>query len=382
METPEGSPLPRLDLNWVDRAIGYPIGCDPRVTELAHSDDDDRRTLEWIVVEALSHPPCGVAFSGGRDSSALLALAASLARQHQLPMPLAFTNTYADVRTDETQWRRAVLDHLSLEAVEVNVRNEHLTVGAPAERMYRTNGLQFPANAVTHMTLAELVRGGTLLTGAGGDEVFGGRADPFFRWFRHKRPNPKDLVSLGQSKLPGAARRVGLELLDGHHWILPSVRSDLAKELGADHLTYPGRYSAALRRWVRDRYYIAIRQSLDAASAVAGASIVAPFFDRRFMAAWASRNGAAGPANRTAAMESLFGDLLPVSILTRTSKAEFSAAFHQIDGRFLAEWDGEGVPLELVDVEALRREWSLPTPHFSTSLMLQDAYFTWKGADS
>jgi hypothetical protein len=133
---------------------------------------------------------------------------------------------------------------------------------------------------------------------------------------------------------------------------------------------------------VRDRYYIAIRQSLDAASAVAGASIVAPFFDRRFMAAWASRNGAAGPANRTAAMESLFGDLLPVSILTRTSKAEFSAAFHQIDGRFLAEWDGEGVPLELVDVEALRREWSLPTPHFSTSLMLQDAYFTWRGVDS
>jgi asparagine synthetase B (glutamine-hydrolysing) len=374
--------LPRLELDSIDRAVGSPVGCDPRVPLLVRSSDDPRETLEAAILEALNHPPCGVAFSGGRDSSALLAVAVSVARRHQLAQPVAITNTYADPSTDESEWRCIVLDHLSVESIDVLVHDEHVTVGDQAERMYRANGLQFPANAVSHMTLAELVPGGTLLTGAGGDELFASRADPFFRWFRHKRPNPKDLVSLGRSKMPGAAARVGQDLLSAHHWIRQSVRADLALQVGEASLAYPGRYSAGLRRWVTDRYFIAGRQSLDAAGSVAGASIVAPFLDRRFMAAWASRNGPSGPRNRTAAMEELFGDLLPVSILGRMSKAEFSAAFHRVDERFLAEWGGEGVPLDLVDVEALRREWSSPTPHFATTMMLQDAYFTWKGDGS
>jgi asparagine synthase (glutamine-hydrolysing) len=104
----------------------------------------------------------------------------------------------------------------------------------------------------------------------------------------------------------------------------------------------------------------------------------APFFDRRFMSAWATKSGWAGPRNRTAAIEELFSDLLPPSVLRRTTKAEFSAAFHRVDEQFVSQWAGEGVPVDLVDTEALRREWSSPAPHFASALLLQDAYFTWK----
>ena len=46
---------------------------------------DPRRALEHVVREALLRPPCGVAFSGGRDSSAVLAVAAHVARRDGLP---------------------------------------------------------------------------------------------------------------------------------------------------------------------------------------------------------------------------------------------------------------------------------------------------------
>jgi hypothetical protein len=98
------------------------------------------------------------------------------------------------------------------------------------------------------------------------------------------------------------------------------------------------------------------------------------------MAAWADSNGRSGPRNRSAAMEQLFGDVLPAQTLHRQSKAVFNAAYHRVDQEFLSEWAGEGVPVELVDIEALREEWAKPAPHAGTYLLLQQAYFSWKQA--
>ena len=43
-----------------------------------------RGALEAAVLPALQRPPCLVSFSGGRDSSAVLAVAADVARRHGL----------------------------------------------------------------------------------------------------------------------------------------------------------------------------------------------------------------------------------------------------------------------------------------------------------
>ena len=49
---------------------------------------DPRPTLERILLGALQRAPCVVAFSGGRDSSALLAEATRVARVHGLEDPV------------------------------------------------------------------------------------------------------------------------------------------------------------------------------------------------------------------------------------------------------------------------------------------------------
>jgi len=54
---------------------------------------------------ALLRPPCVVAFSGGRDSSRLLAAAADLAAREDLAPPTAYTFRYPlDPAADESHW--------------------------------------------------------------------------------------------------------------------------------------------------------------------------------------------------------------------------------------------------------------------------------------
>jgi asparagine synthase (glutamine-hydrolysing) len=47
--------------------------------------------LERVVVPALRRPPCLVSFSGGHDSSLVLAAAARAARRERLPAPIPVT---------------------------------------------------------------------------------------------------------------------------------------------------------------------------------------------------------------------------------------------------------------------------------------------------
>src|SRR5579884_3063930 len=57
--------------------------------------------LESVLVAALSRPPCAVSFSGGRDSSAVLALATDAARRHGLELPVPVTMRFPSVTAAE-----------------------------------------------------------------------------------------------------------------------------------------------------------------------------------------------------------------------------------------------------------------------------------------
>src|SRR5487761_457194 len=71
--------------------------------------------MEATILPALARPPCVVQFSGGRDSSLVLAVAASLARREGMAPPVAFTHRFPAVPgADEDEWQELVIRHLGV----------------------------------------------------------------------------------------------------------------------------------------------------------------------------------------------------------------------------------------------------------------------------
>ena len=120
--------------------------------------------------------------------------------------------------------------------------------------------------------------------------------------------------------------------------------------------------------------------SLGSLGALAGghdARIAHPFHDARFLAALAALPPERRPASRTEAMTMLVGDLLPEALLSRSTKARFDQVFWTEHARELvADWQGEGVDEEIVDLDRLRAEWASPTPEAHTFTLLQSVWLT------
>jgi hypothetical protein len=112
----------------------------------------------------------------------------------------------------------------------------------------------------------------------------------------------------------------------------------------------------------------------------AGAFLVHPFLDPGFAAALARAGGRTGLGDRTAVTRTLFGDLLPNAVVSRSGKALFDEVlWSQRSRRFAEGWHGTGVDQELVDQTALRSEWLSPEPHSATSMLLQHAWLASAG---
>jgi hypothetical protein len=77
----------------LDIAYGSMIGIDPSAPGLPRipAGLSPLEALEQRLMPALCRPPCLVASSGGRDSSAVLAVTASVARREGLSLPIPTT---------------------------------------------------------------------------------------------------------------------------------------------------------------------------------------------------------------------------------------------------------------------------------------------------
>src|SRR3954470_25068106 len=104
-------------LDPLEVASGLVFGLDPNSAGLSGAEvASPRAALESAVLRALCRPPCVVSFSGGRDSSAILALATAVARREGLPLPIPATHRFEDVPlSHETSWQEQVVSHLGLE---------------------------------------------------------------------------------------------------------------------------------------------------------------------------------------------------------------------------------------------------------------------------
>jgi asparagine synthase (glutamine-hydrolysing) len=158
-------------------------------------------------------------------------------------------------------------------------------------------------------------------------------------------------------------------------WLRPP-HGRTARHLSADdYAKIPLRWDVAVRAAVAHRAAILGGDTLRVLAALHGSEYVAPLGDPVFVDALAERGHWCGPGGRSECMRLLADGLLPGEILERTAKAHFNPSrFAAATREFLHRWDGSGLDERLIDVAALRRQWSAEQISARTAMLLQQAW--------
>jgi hypothetical protein len=296
-----------------------------------------RQALEQAILPALLRPPCLLSFSGGRASSAVLAVAVLLARREGLELPVPTTNRLDDVGRDETAMQERVIVHLGLtEWVRLDFSDELDLVGPVAMRVLRDHGLLWPFQTHFSRPPIEWASGGSLITGLG------------------------DRNALGE---PGALLRRDPGPL---RWLRPAAQVEVRKRWTADAGSRPPASEQRFAWWRRLRQVTLEIESLRRVGAELRVEVCHPLIDPIFSTAL----GALPPHRRSAT--GLFGDLLPREFLALRAAPPRERAFWRSHSRgFVENWQGEEVDTSLVDIDVLRHQWLLPRPDPRTFLLLQ-----------
>jgi hypothetical protein len=347
---------------------------------------DPRAALEHVVREALLRPPCGVAFSGGRDSSVVLAVATHVARRDGLAEPIPLTKVFTDVPSaEESNWQELVIRHLRLSDWElVSIDDELDLVGPLATANLVEHGVVWPPMIHGDVPVLERLGAGSLIDGEGGDEVFGvaaHRIAPVTRLLRAPRPLQwrrvrRALGALAPVRL--RARHVVRQLNDRPMpWLRPAALAALGADLVELERETPLSFPASLRLVPRRRAQVLGARNRRRFARLHGVDVSSPLLHPDVVDALARRGGIVGPGDRSAVLRALFPDLLPDSVLGRTSKATFNAAFWGRHTRHFAEgWSGGGVDAELVDPDVLRSVWISEQRQPITAALLQQAWLS------
>ncbi|HKY59870.1 MAG TPA: asparagine synthase-related protein, partial [Gemmatimonadota bacterium] len=341
-----------------------------------------RETLEALMLPALARTPCMVAFSGGQDSSAVLAVATDVARRAGLEDPIPLTFRYPDhPRTWESEWQELVVRHLELDEWKiVEFRAEFDVLGSMARDTLRRHGLFWPPNAHTRIPMLEAARGGTLLSGNGGDEVFSAIVKPKkltrMQMLRSMPPR-RACMTILVNALPLRWKT----LMQHKHglrfpWLRPGPRREVRRRF-VENAVRLRREENYLQSLDRSRYLELQRAIREALTGDTDVTLVEPFFEPRFLAALSAATPPAGFLSRNAAMEHFFGDLVPQKLLQRTSKAVFTESFWGGDSRgFAQRWDGGGLDASLVYPDVLRDQWLRPKPDLRSATAMQAAWLS------
>lgn len=340
-----------------------------------------RVVLEELIKDALdSRGPSFVLFSGGRDSSAVLAIASHVARREGLPLPIPVTARYPhSPETDETAWQQMVLNHLKLSNAHVlEFDGEQRVLGEAARLGMSRLGVLWPASLHVKGAILSHLGPGSLMTGEGGDFVIDGLRMGELRLPIHRhRPRRQELR---RALAAGAPRTLGFKRSRG----------------GGNFLTARARpvYESALKRNDSKRFlwHRQVRHMFDAPYVIvaeAGSDLVISdsglcqhrlFTHPRFVDALAREGGAFGFGGRTQTFRHLVGDLLPEAVIGRTSKAWFnSTRWGPDEDQFARTWDGTGIDPEWVDHDALRNEWLSPGRSSAAEFLIQVAWFAKQG---
>lgn len=352
--------------------LGGMLRAQPGVPPLPHERRSVRAAIEDAIRPALERGRCFVLFSGGQDSSMLLAVATHVARRDGLDPPIPVSHRYAnDPGADERDWQELVVRHLGLEDwVISDLTDEHDLLGPNGRSVLQRHGVQLPA--YWWITRLPVAAGGTpivappaatttatLITGHGGDEAFPAspwprvarllRGDP--RALRHPRALRSEIRTVGWRR-----RHVAAVLADDMPWVRPPHRAALAGQRAVEMVGFRRRYSHYLEGLWASRMTQGMHDRVRVAAAESGAALISPMQEPTVLAALAHRYGWVAPVGRAAAYREIAGELLPEALVTRTSKGVASSSFVGPHTRaWLEQWDGDGPDAAYVDGAEVRR---------------------------
>ncbi|MDQ1701962.1 MAG: hypothetical protein QOF57_1214 [Frankiaceae bacterium] len=387
MSSPDGDlGVPRLTAAEV--AWGWPYGVDPSVPRRPRGPQPAARAVfERIIRDALASGTCAVAFSGGRDSSAVLAVAVEVARREGLALPAVVTFDYpGDGASDERGWQELVIRHLAVDDwTRIDATEGTDLLGPTAARALLAAGRPiFPSGATLWPWRVEQVPADVWLTGELGDNVMGvQRTTALTHLIRRRGRVPAAYWRAAAAAVAPAplwaryAARTDEEL----PWLRPDVAELRRAQVHDEALAEPRWWDDGVWHVGRMRAITLGTRAAHGLVASAGAAVVEPFGDPDFRAAWAKEGGRLGFSGRTAAMRHLFADVLPDALLDRATKATFNASVvGPATTAFIDGWTGDGVDPVLVDPDRLRENWRTGSPHALSFPLMQQAFLAQSAA--
>ena len=363
----------------LERALGIVLGTGTPAALDALGPRDPLAAVEAAVADALRRSPCLVSFSGGRDSSAVLAAAVRVARREGLPDPIPATiRAPGAPAAEESRWQELVVSHLGLrDWLRLPFDGELDLVGPIAARVLRRHGLLWPFNVHFHVPMLEAARGGSLLTGIGGDELFRSATSPRAAAVLagRVRPVPRDVRRVALHLAPRFARRRwyarGGEPV--HPWLTAAGDRAGRAALAAWEAAEPRGLRARMRHVRAARYLSVGTDGLALVAEDHDAVLCHPLLDHRVWTAVQRSAPRGGHLGRSEAMEAIFGALLPRELLRRGDKAGFDEVFfHEHSRAFAASWEIVGD--DYVDARALREHWLGAAPLAQSFTLLQAAW--------
>jgi len=305
-----------------------------------------------------------VEFSGGLDSSLLLAAATLQRRAYGLPDPLPVTRRHAgQPDTEESEFQEAVIDHLGIREWQILDADENLDVLGPAAQLELSeNGpALFARLPARRWFLDRMGSSGVVLSGEGGDEVFGRAPLAAFYLARYaaisrtnRRVAVRSLASFHKSTSLARRRQIGRSTPT---WLTEAAGKDYRRHL--IRTTGPGWSVASNHRDVRSRRDIVMLiDSLEKQARRHGLEYRAPILDLQFVSTLHLLIPSFDFFDRAFLIRKYFPGYLPEKLLRRTTKAHFaSAMFGPMAIDFAEKWDGTGLPDDLVIAPELREAW-------------------------
>lgn len=368
-------------------AFGYPTGSStPAQAGPVGLEPDPARALQRALLPALRRPPCVVAFSGGRDSSLLLAVAADVAAREGLDPPHAVTFRYpGDPVADESEWQELVVGHLRRRGLRFewsrhDVDGELDLLGPLTTPVLRGHGGPvFPPAIGNTIALARYAPAGSLVTGNAGDEVLGGHRSAVLRAVlrrRGRRLSRADWAVVARAAAPAPVRRLLVRRVDHDAaWLRPALRREALAEAARGDARRPLRWDRSVRAALASRAVEIGERTRAHVAAEYDCVLVDPLRSSAFVASYAAFGGRWGGMTRSAGTRLLAGGLLPEELVRRSGKAYFNGSrFGPVSREFARGWDGAGVDEHLVDPVALRAAWLAEVPPGSTAMLLQQAW--------